>query len=71
MLAPEQEAQFRAHAQAWDWFQAQPPGYRRSAIWWVVSAKKDETRAKRLAQLIADSAQQLPIAFLDRRKQAE
>ena len=33
-----------------------PPSYRRPATWWVVSAKRDETRERRLTTLIADSA---------------
>lgn len=37
---------------AWEFFQAQPPGYRKMASWWVVSAKKEETRLKRLAELV-------------------
>jgi hypothetical protein len=37
-------------------FEAQPPGYRRTACWWVMSARKPETRARRLDVLIADSA---------------
>ena len=44
--------QFRANARAWTNFQAFTPGYRRVAIHRVVSAKKDETRAKRLSILI-------------------
>ena len=47
---------FQANAKAWTFFQSQPPGYRRTAIWWVLSAKKEETRQGRLARLIADSA---------------
>ena len=49
------EKQFRADKIAWDFFQQQPPGYQRMAIWWVVSAKKPETRARRLGRLIAES----------------
>jgi uncharacterized protein YdeI (YjbR/CyaY-like superfamily) len=49
--------EFRAHKQAWAWFQAQAPWYRRTASWWVMSAKKEETRSRRLAALIASSAQ--------------
>ena len=49
------EQQFRAHKKAWDFFQAQPPSYRRAAIWWIVTAKKEETKLKRLATLIEDS----------------
>jgi uncharacterized protein YdeI (YjbR/CyaY-like superfamily) len=52
----EQERQVRANPAAWDFFQTQAPSYRKAAIWWVISAKKDETRRKRLATLIADSA---------------
>jgi uncharacterized protein YdeI (YjbR/CyaY-like superfamily) len=49
------ERKFRANKKAWDFFRTQPLGYRRTAIWWVVSAKKEETRLKRLLQLINDS----------------
>jgi uncharacterized protein YdeI (YjbR/CyaY-like superfamily) len=62
----EQEARFRANAKAWDWFQAQPPWYRRNATYWVVSAKRPETRERRLEQLIADSAAQRTIRSLTR-----
>jgi uncharacterized protein YdeI (YjbR/CyaY-like superfamily) len=55
-LEPAQERRFRANAQAWAFFNAQPPWYRRNATWWVISAKKEETRAKRLETLIEDSA---------------
>ena len=37
-------------------FEAQPPSYRKKLIWWVVSAKREETRLKRLKKLIAESA---------------
>lgn len=47
---------FRARKSAWTFWRQQPPGYRRSATWWVVSARQPATRARRLAQLIADSA---------------
>ena len=43
---------FRASKQAWAYFQAQPPGYRRTATWYVVSPKREATRLKRLAILI-------------------
>ena len=42
----------RKNKAAWDFFQAQPASYRKAAGWYVVSAKKDETRLKRLEQLI-------------------
>jgi uncharacterized protein YdeI (YjbR/CyaY-like superfamily) len=47
---------FRKQKAAWAWFSAQPPGYRRTAIWYVVSAVKPETQAKRLAAVIEASA---------------
>lgn len=48
--------QFRRNKVAWAFYQAQAPSYRKVANWWVVSAKQEQTRAKRLAQLIEDSA---------------
>ncbi len=54
-LSPEQERRFRARSGAWDYFQSQPPGYRSTATFWVVSAKKEETRHRRLDQLIGAS----------------
>ncbi len=54
-LGSEYEAQFRANREAWEFFQAQPPGYRRTAIFWVVSARQEATRQRRLATLIEDS----------------
>jgi uncharacterized protein YdeI (YjbR/CyaY-like superfamily) len=65
------ERQFRANQQAWGFFQAQPPSYRRTALWWVISAKKEETRAKRLATLIDDSAHRRTIRSLTRPAKAE
>jgi uncharacterized protein YdeI (YjbR/CyaY-like superfamily) len=47
---------FRRDEAAWAFFQAQPPSYRKMASWWVTSAKQEETRRKRLARLMADSA---------------
>jgi len=41
---------------AWAFFRAQPPGYRKTLGWWVVSAKKEETRLDRLKKLIVASA---------------
>ena len=49
---------------AWDLYRAQPPSYRRVAAWWIVSAKKDETRLKRLDKLTACSAQGLRLPEL-------
>ncbi len=57
---------FRAQPRAWRYFQAQPAWYRGTATWWVVSAKKEETRLRRLEKLIAASARSEPIAELRR-----
>jgi uncharacterized protein YdeI (YjbR/CyaY-like superfamily) len=65
-LELEQEREFRANEQAWAYFQSRPPSYRKTAIWWVVSAKREETRAKRLRTLIEDSAQGRTIRQLTR-----
>jgi uncharacterized protein YdeI (YjbR/CyaY-like superfamily) len=61
------EARFRANAKAWVFFQNQPAWYRRTATWHVVSAKKEETRAKRLDALIRDSAAGRSIRELTRK----
>jgi uncharacterized protein YdeI (YjbR/CyaY-like superfamily) len=55
-LEPIYEAEFRADAAAWTYWEAQPAHYRRGTTHWVMSAKREETRRKRLATLIADSA---------------
>jgi uncharacterized protein YdeI (YjbR/CyaY-like superfamily) len=60
------EARLRANAKAAAFFDAQPPGYRRTAIHLVISAKREETRERRLEQLIADSAAGLRIKQLRR-----
>jgi len=43
----------RADRRAWAWWSAQAPGYRRTAGHWVTSAKRGETRERRLATLVA------------------
>lgn len=48
--------QLKKNLAAWKFFHAQPPSYRKAANWWVVSAKKEETRLKRLDNLIQHSA---------------
>jgi uncharacterized protein YdeI (YjbR/CyaY-like superfamily) len=52
---PRYERLFRKAREAWAFFEAQPPGYRRTAIHWVTSAKREETRMRRLETLIDDS----------------
>jgi len=49
------EAEFRKRRRAWAYFEAQAPSYRRTAAFWVMSAKRDETRRRRLERLIASS----------------
>jgi uncharacterized protein YdeI (YjbR/CyaY-like superfamily) len=51
-LSRASEREFRRDSTAWEFFQRQPPGYRRVASWWVISAKRAETRRKRLQRLI-------------------
>jgi len=55
---------FRGRARAWAFFRAQPPGYRRVATFWVMSARKPEARARRLERLVADSAAGRRLAML-------
>ena len=55
-LAPAQLKRLKANAAAWRFFSSQPQWYRRTATWWVVSAKQEATRERRLATLIADAA---------------
>ncbi len=64
MFDKASEAQFQASQAAWTFFTARPPSYRQAAIRWVMSAKKAETRQKRLGTLIADSAARLTIKEL-------
>jgi uncharacterized protein YdeI (YjbR/CyaY-like superfamily) len=50
------ERRFKADREAWRFYQSQPPGYRKITAHWVLSAKREETRMRRLEILIADSA---------------
>jgi hypothetical protein len=55
-LPAEFEARFKANRPAWDFWQKQPPSYRKTAAWLVVSAKRPETRERRMQLLIGCSA---------------
>lgn len=66
VLSRADEKKFRACRAAWRFFQNQPAGYRRTTIWWVMSAKREETQQRRLERLIADSAAQRRIGALAR-----
>ncbi len=51
------KTKFRANKKAWEYFQQQPPGYQRLACYWVTSAKREETRRRRLNQLVSESGE--------------
>jgi len=65
------EKQFRANEKAWKFFRAQAPWYQKVAAFWVVSAKKDDTRLKRLSKLIEDSEKERTIPPLTRPHRTE
>lgn len=60
-LLPEYEVQIRANKPAWDFLSNLAPSYKRDSIWWVMSAKREDTRLKRLGILIGSSAAGLKI----------
>lgn len=55
-LDAESEKAFRKHGKAWAFYEKQAPSYRRTAAYWVRSAKRDETRKRRLTLLIESSS---------------
>jgi uncharacterized protein YdeI (YjbR/CyaY-like superfamily) len=63
-LAPSYLQSFQSNRKAWEYFQSRPPWYRRTTVRWVMSARKEETRAKRVAILIECSARATPIPAL-------
>jgi len=65
-LPPDYEERLRANPAAAEYFDGRPPWYRRAARHWVISAKREETRLRRLAQLIEDSAIGLDVKPLRR-----
>ncbi len=66
------EKQFKADKKAWEFFQSQAPYYQRTARFWVMSAKKEETRLKRLAVLIECSAKGMKAPpFIPSKKQEQ
>lgn len=62
------EKQFRSNRKAWNFFRAQAPWYQRVAAFWVVSAKREDTKVNRLAKLIKDSENGRTIPPLTRPK---
>jgi uncharacterized protein YdeI (YjbR/CyaY-like superfamily) len=65
-LPREYEERLRANPAAAEHFDAKAPWYRRAAVHWVMSAKREETRERRLEQLIEDSASGLDVKPLRR-----
>lgn len=65
-LTEPQLRRLRSNRKAWAFWQAQPPGYRRLVAGWIASAKKEETRGRRLDTLIEDCANGLRIKHLRR-----
>lgn len=65
-LPPAYRARFASHDAAWRYFRQEAPWYRRTSIHWVLSAKREVTRERRLGQLIACSADGLRIPSLQR-----
>ena len=55
-FSPRDVRRFREKPKAWAFFRAQAPFYQRTFTFWVVSAKKDETRLRRLDRVITASA---------------
>lgn len=56
VLDPAYERRLRSNWKAAAFFDSRPPSYRKAVIWWVMNAKKEETRQRRLATLIEHSA---------------
>jgi uncharacterized protein YdeI (YjbR/CyaY-like superfamily) len=54
-LTADDQREFQRDSAAWEFFQRQPDGYRRLAAWWLISAKRPETRRRRLRRLIETS----------------
>jgi uncharacterized protein YdeI (YjbR/CyaY-like superfamily) len=65
VLSKEFESRFRARKKAWAFFEKQPPGYRRLAAFWVMSAKRPETRERRFARLLDDSSRGVRVGAVD------
>jgi uncharacterized protein YdeI (YjbR/CyaY-like superfamily) len=63
-LPRQLEDMFRKQRAAWANYQKFPPGYRRMTAGWVASAKKEETRLKRLEKLIEHSSRNQRITFM-------
>lgn len=70
-LSKDYEKRFRANAKAWTWFGKTAPSYQRTAIHWVMSARQESTREKRIETLIRDSANEekiKPLSYGENKK---
>ncbi len=65
-LSPSFLSELKANRRAWAFFSSQPPWYQRTSSFWVMDAKRKETRKRRLAELITCSAKGRPIKPLER-----
>lgn len=66
-LDKKYEAIFKRNKKAWEFFESQPPSYKKPALWWIASAKQEATRERRLETLIKDSENGERLAQLRRR----
>jgi len=67
-LAPEEEVLFKKNKAAWSDWEKRPAGYRKTVLGWIAGAKRPETRAKRLRELIAVSAEERRLPQYDWQK---
>lgn len=63
-LKPTLQAKFKSNATAWKFFRAQPTAYQRTATWWVMTARREETQMRRLTLLIQDSGKKLRVKLM-------
>jgi uncharacterized protein YdeI (YjbR/CyaY-like superfamily) len=63
-LSPDLEKKFKANKEAWEFFLSTPAGYQRLMCFWIMGAKKGETRLNRLARLIKASEKKERVGIL-------
>ena len=66
----EFEKKIKANKKAWDYFQKLPPSAKKPSIWWIVSAKKEETKLRRLNILIqcSEEGRKIPPLVLNKKE---
>jgi uncharacterized protein YdeI (YjbR/CyaY-like superfamily) len=67
-LSAEFMRRLRANKAAWDFWSSEPPGRKRVATFWVMSAKKPETRERRFAYVLGQLGKHRPVGLLQPRK---